>query len=279
MANKYLIALGIIILVLVSIGVLFYTQNRDIVVYPEIYSFSLNYNTGNVTYVFYVNGVNNGLFSTTLNITLYVQAATLSQTNNVSHYVYKNYQKSVTLSLQSHSSEGAFVAVTIPVNYQITDVGIYGTGSFNYALQYKPNSTLASQLFAYEQLASRFQTPSSAYSTTTNASIKPIKGVAYGIQQSPVYFTYYVKNNTVIRVNYFFLNASLLKIQPGEYTVKVYANNTLINQTQITLNPKQISIVLFPLSYQSTSEKYDISVYLYNDSVTYYFYFEDLELG
>ncbi|AHC52528.1 hypothetical protein SUSAZ_06525 [Sulfolobus acidocaldarius SUSAZ] len=279
MANKYLIALGIVILVLVSIGVLFYTQNRDIVVYPEIYSFSLNYNTGNLTYVFYINGVNNGLFSTTLNMTLYVQAATLSQSNNFSHYVYKNFQKSVTLSLQSHSSEGAFVTVTIPVSYQITDVGIYGTGSFNYVLQYKPNSTLASQLFTYEQLASRFQTPSSAYSSTTNASIKPIRGIAYGIMQSPLYVTYYVKNNTVIRVDSFFLNESLLKIQPGEYTVKVYANNILVNQTQITLNPNQISTVSFPLSYQSTSEKYNISVYLYNDSGTYYFYFEDLELG
>lgn len=271
---KRIYLLGIILILFISLGAVFYVEANNFHVYAYIVKESKT-QSGDQVYSIYsicVVSSNKGPLPMSANIIVAISAGTQSgifpQT--------RNYINETSISIAPFSSKKLLVSISIPAAQQVYSVYIEGSGNYNWQLKPQNNITLNQQIYQLNTIAQFY--PIRAIMSYTNASFIFTNSHAspYYIQSPPISLTAY-PNGSIIYSIAFVLNTQYIKLSSGSYTAKLYVNGSLVNTSSITISQGQQVVIYGNLppsniiSVQNYGTAYNITLFLNGQQLIYYF--------
>ena len=265
---KRIYLLGVVLLIFVLLGVTFYAEDINFHAYVKL--IKITKTQSETTYTFCIIGINRGPLPMSANFEIAVYAGIQSSLFPKAEY----YRNITSITVNPFSTNRDIVTLTTPP-YQVFDVYTQGYGNYNWKLSLEDNITLTETISELNEY-SQFQ-PIQIKSTSSNATIIPVpRAYPYYLTPYPVTITVY-PNNTAIYSISFNLNTKYIKILSGTYTVKMYVDGSLVNETTLTINQGQLITIYGNLPQTSLFKasdyeaNYNITVYLSGNGIIYYF--------
>jgi hypothetical protein len=274
---KRIYLLGVILILFISLGAVFYVEANNFHVYAYIVKESIT-QSGYQVYSICVVSSNKGPLPMSANVIVAISAGT--QSGIFAHT--KNYINDTSISVAPFSSKKLLVNISIPAAQQVYNVYIEGSGNYNWQLKPQNNITLNQQIYQLNTIAHFYPiraVVSSKYLTFyTNASIIFTNSHAYPyyVQSAPISLTAY-PNGSIIYSIAFVLNTQYIKLSSGSYTAKLYVNGSLVNTSSITISQGQQVVIYGNLppsniiSVQNYDTTYNITLFLNGQQLIYYF--------
>ncbi|BCU71279.1 hypothetical protein [Stygiolobus caldivivus] len=272
---KRIYLLGVVLLLFVVLGAIFYVENSNFYSYVELVKELKTPST--TTYTFCVVSVNKGPLPMSANILVAVSAGV--QSGIIPHTQY--YKNTSSIRVNPFSTEKSQLTVTIPNSLQVYGVDIEGSGNYGWSLKLTNNNTLLSVISRVDSFAKFYPVQvaiSSHPSFSTNASI---------VYVTPHEIPYYIAptegsviaypNGTLTYSVDFILNTQYIKLLDGTYNLKLYVNNTLVNSTSSSIvQGQQVNVYgnlppTYVLNAYNGDAVYNVTLYLDGEGLIYYF--------
>ncbi|QIW24224.1 hypothetical protein EWF20_08770 [Sulfolobus sp. S-194] len=241
---KGIYILGIIIIILIVIGVLFYYENIkfDINIVP----YSLTYESaypGHFILKLEINSINYGILPMTISASIILGVSL--HTNSSITGSLKQYANSTTISVGPSSSSKSIITFVLPENIQfISYIYIQASGYYNYHYINQSTTELVTQIDQMIENVYKIDgLPITTITASTNISlIKSAQPLYYPVPYNITYFF----NSTYYENIYLIMNPSNFNIKPGTYKIEVYINNTKTYSTNIQI-PYEYNELLLPI--------------------------------
>ncbi|BAB66410.1 hypothetical protein STK_13470 [Sulfurisphaera tokodaii str. 7] len=257
--------LGIVIILLIVIGVLFYYENIkfDINVIPYSLTYESTY-PGHFILKLEVNAINYGILPMTLTASI-VLGVSLHINSSITGTL-KQYINSTTISVGPTSKSKSLLTFILPNNIEfISYVYIEASGYYNYHYNNQSATNLITQIDQMIENVYKIDgLPITTITASTNISlIKSAQPLYYPVPYNITYFY----NSTYYENVYLIMNPSNFNIKTGTYKIEVYTNNTKIFSTSIQI-PYEYNELLIPI-LTTPLLKYPNSSYIINVNILF----------
>ncbi|MBB5252494.1 hypothetical protein [Sulfurisphaera ohwakuensis] len=277
---KGIYILGIVIILLIVIGALFYYENIkfDINVVP----YSLTYESaypGHFILKLEINTINYGILPMTVSASI-ILGVSLHANSSITGSL-KQYTNTTSISVGPSSKSKSIVTFILPGNVQfISYIYIQASGYYNYHYTNQSTTELITQIDQMIENVYKIDgLPITTIMASTNISlIKSAQPLYYPVPYNITYFS----NSTYYENIYLIMNPSNFNIKPGTYKIEVYTNNTKTYSTSIQIpyeyNELLLPIVTTPLlKYPNSS--YLIKVNILIEGVSSYYVSATMIIG
>ena len=273
-----ILVLGVVIIILILIGVLFYYEDTHVVIQAYAQSVTLiNELPGN--FVVKINLVvkNNGLLPMGLTITSVLGVVNSSSISSLLTQPPQQYVNITSINVGPLSEKVTTLSYTLPPNFIIRYFYVEASGYYNFVYTNTSNMQLIKKINDLVQRITSLQILKGQYFVGGNLTLisNPKPPYLYIVQ--PYTITIFNNNSYVISFYAIFYPYNL-KINSGNYRIQVFVNNISVYNTNISI-PYQYNELLIPIGETpvlSQNSNYTENVYiLFNGSTaTYYIEFK-----